>query len=122
MEPVKTFVGQIVALAINDIDTDQIIPARFLKTTDSEGLGKNLFADWRYEADGTPKADFVLNQPQHADATVLVGGANFGLWQLARARALGVERRWLPRGRQHQLRRHFPQQRAAEWSAAVAGG
>ena len=78
MEPVKTFVGQIVALAINDIDTDQIIPARFLKTTDSEGLGKNLFADWRYEADGTPKADFVLNQPQHADATVLVGGVNFG--------------------------------------------
>ena len=78
MEPVKTFVGQIVALPINDIDTDQIIPARFLKTTDSEGLGKNLFADWRYEVDGTPKADFVLNQPQHADATVLVGGDNFG--------------------------------------------
>ncbi len=78
MEAVKTFTGQIVALPINDIDTDQIIPARFLKTTDSEGLGASLFADWRYEADGSPKADFVLNQPQHANASVLVGGDNFG--------------------------------------------
>lgn len=78
MEPVTTFAGRIVALPINDIDTDQIIPARFLKTTDSAGLGKNLFADWRYEADGTPRADFILNQPQHADASVLVAGDNFG--------------------------------------------
>ncbi|MCY4527098.1 MAG: 3-isopropylmalate dehydratase small subunit [Anaerolineaceae bacterium] len=78
MEPVTPFTGQIVAMPINDIDTDQIIPARFLKTTDSAGLGKNLFADWRYEADGAPKADFVLNQPQHANATVLVAGDNFG--------------------------------------------
>jgi len=78
MEAVRTFAGQIVALPVNDIDTDQIIPARFLKTTDREGLGKNLFADWRYEADGTPRADFVLNQPQHADAQALVGGDNFG--------------------------------------------
>ena len=78
MEPVTAFTGQIVAIPINDIDTDQIIPARFLKTTDSAGLGKNLFADWRYEADGTPKADFVLNRPQHARATVLVAGDNFG--------------------------------------------
>ena len=78
MEPVNVFTGQIVALPINDIDTDQIIPARFLKTTDSAGLGKNLFADWRYEADGAPKADFVLNQPRHAGASVLVAGDNFG--------------------------------------------
>ncbi len=78
MEPVTAFAGQIVALPINDIDTDQIIPARFLKTTDSAGLGRNLFADWRYEADGTPRADFILNQPQHADASVLVAGDNFG--------------------------------------------
>lgn len=78
MEPVTAFKGQIVAMPINDIDTDQIIPARFLKTTDSAGLGKNLFADWRYEADGTPRPDFVLNQPQHAKATVLVAGDNFG--------------------------------------------
>ena len=78
MEPVRAFEGQVVALPINDIDTDQIIPARFLKTIDSEGLGKSLFADWRYEVDGRPKADFVLNQPQHAKASVLVSGDNFG--------------------------------------------
>lgn len=78
MEPIKQFTGKVAALPINDIDTDQIIPARFLKTTDKDGLGQNLFADWRYEADGTPRADFVLNQPQHQDVTVLVGGHNFG--------------------------------------------
>ncbi len=78
MEPIKTFTGKIVGLPINDIDTDQIIPARFLKTTDKDGLGKSLFADWRYNADGSPKADFVLNQPEHQGASVLVGGHNFG--------------------------------------------
>jgi 3-isopropylmalate/(R)-2-methylmalate dehydratase small subunit len=78
MEPIKKFTGKVAALPINDIDTDQIIPARFLKTTDKEGLGKNLFTDWRYEEDGTPKADFVLNQPERQDVTVLVGGHNFG--------------------------------------------
>ncbi len=78
MEPIKTFKGKVVALPINDIDTDQIIPARFLKTTDKEGLGKALFSDWRYESDGSPKSDFVLNQPQHQSASVLIGGHNFG--------------------------------------------
>lgn len=78
MEPIKTFTGKIVSLPINDIDTDQIIPARFLKTTDKDGLGKSLFADWRYEADGSPKPDFVLNKPEHQGAAVLVGGHNFG--------------------------------------------
>ena len=78
MEPIKTFTGKAVALPINDTDTDQIIPARFLKTTDKDGLGKALFTDWRYESDGSPKPDFVLNQPEHQDATVLIGGHNFG--------------------------------------------
>lgn len=78
MEPIKTFKGKVVALPINDIDTDQIIPARFLKTTDKEGLGKALFSDWRYESDGSPKSDFVLNQPEHQSASVLIGGHNFG--------------------------------------------
>jgi 3-isopropylmalate/(R)-2-methylmalate dehydratase small subunit len=78
MEPLKTFQGKIVALPINDTDTDQIIPARYLKTTDKEGLGKQLFSDWRYNADGSPKADFVLNQPEHQGASVLIGGHNFG--------------------------------------------
>jgi 3-isopropylmalate/(R)-2-methylmalate dehydratase small subunit len=78
MEPITTFTGKIVAVPINDIDTDQIIPARFLKTTDKQGLGQNLFSDWRYEANGTPKPDFVLNKPEHLGASVLVGGHNFG--------------------------------------------
>ncbi|MCQ3949381.1 MAG: 3-isopropylmalate dehydratase small subunit [Planctomycetes bacterium] len=78
MEPIKAFIGKAVALPINDTDTDQIIPARYLKTTDKEGLGKALFSDWRYEADGSPKADFVLNQPEHQGASVLIGGHNFG--------------------------------------------
>lgn len=78
MEPIKAFTGKAVALPINDTDTDQIIPARYLKTTDKDGLGKALFSDWRYEADGSPKADFILNQPEHQGASVLIGGHNFG--------------------------------------------
>ncbi len=78
MEPFKTFTGRIAALPINDIDTDQIIPARFLKTTDKEGLGKACFNDWRYNADGSPKPDFALNRPEHQGAEVLVAGSNFG--------------------------------------------
>jgi 3-isopropylmalate/(R)-2-methylmalate dehydratase small subunit len=59
------------------VDTDQIIPARFLKATDKNGFGNNLFADWRYNKDGSPKADFVLNNPIYGGA-ILVGGKNFG--------------------------------------------
>jgi 3-isopropylmalate/(R)-2-methylmalate dehydratase small subunit len=78
MEPITTFSGRVVALPINDIDTDQIIPARFLKTTDKAGLGTSCFSDWRYNADGSPKADFVLNKPEYQGASVLIGGHNFG--------------------------------------------
>ena len=66
-----------VPLPIENVDTDQIIPARFLKATTREGFGDNLFADWRYEKDGTPKKDFVLNNPAYS-GTVLVAGKNFG--------------------------------------------
>jgi 3-isopropylmalate/(R)-2-methylmalate dehydratase small subunit len=65
-------------LPVNDIDTDQIIPARFLKATDKNGMGEALFADWRYNADGTPKADFVLNNPVYKGAQILLAGDNFG--------------------------------------------
>ena len=65
-------------LPIEDIDTDQIIPARFLTTTTKQGLGERLFADWRYDADGRQRADFVLNRPQSEGAAILVGGNNFG--------------------------------------------
>ena len=79
MEKVKHIEGSIVAIPVNDIDTDQIIPARFLKVTDKAGLGKAAFCDWRYLEDGeTPNPDFVLNQPQYQGASVLVAGNNFG--------------------------------------------
>src|SRR4051812_34812900 len=67
-----------VSLPINDIDTDQIIPARFLKVTDKKGLGDNLFADWRYLPNGSRKPDFILNQPQAQGAQILIAGDNFG--------------------------------------------
>ncbi len=66
-----------VPLPIENVDTDQIIPARFLKATKREGFGNNLFRDWRYNADNTPKADFVLNNPIYS-GKILVGGKNFG--------------------------------------------
>lgn len=66
-----------VPLPIENIDTDQIIPARFLKATTREGFGDNLFRDWRYDKDGNPKADFVLNNPKYS-GEVLVAGKNFG--------------------------------------------
>lgn len=78
MEPIRKFSGRLAPLPINDIDTDQIIPARFLKTTDREGLGRSCFSDWRYETDGSPRADFVLNRPEYQGASVLVAGNNFG--------------------------------------------
>jgi len=78
MDPLTTFQSRSVVLPVTDVDTDQIIPARFLTTTTREGLGKNLFFDWRYAADGTPDASFVLNQPQSDGCSILVAGRNFG--------------------------------------------
>jgi 3-isopropylmalate/(R)-2-methylmalate dehydratase small subunit len=78
MEPIKTFASRTVVLPYSDIDTDQILPARFLTTTTREGLGAQLFADWRYDDAGHPKADFVLNRPDAAGCAVLVAGRNFG--------------------------------------------
>ena len=79
MENLRHIQGSIVAIPVNDIDTDQIIPARFLKVTDKAGLGKAAFCDWRYLEDGeTPNPDFILNQPQYQGASVLVAGNNFG--------------------------------------------
>jgi len=78
MEPFTSISSRTVVLPRTDIDTDQIIPARFLRTTVREGLGKQLFADWRYTADGQPNPDFVLNKAEAKGCTVLVGGRNFG--------------------------------------------
>jgi 3-isopropylmalate/(R)-2-methylmalate dehydratase small subunit len=78
MQPLQRFRSKTVVIASSNIDTDQIIPARFLTTTTKEGLGKQLFADWRYNADGSPNAGFILNRPEARGAEVLVAGRNFG--------------------------------------------
>ncbi len=67
-----------VPLPLENVDTDQIIPARFLKATDKEGFGDNLFRDWRYDKNGQPIEDFVLNDPRYEGSVVLVAGRNFG--------------------------------------------
>jgi 3-isopropylmalate/(R)-2-methylmalate dehydratase small subunit len=78
MDKFTPITSHAVAIPSNDIDTDQIIPARYLKVTDKAGLGAALFADWRYNADGSPKPDFVLNAPDAKDAEILLAGDNFG--------------------------------------------
>jgi 3-isopropylmalate/(R)-2-methylmalate dehydratase small subunit len=78
MEKMTRVTSRTVVLPQTDIDTDQIMPARFLTTTDKEGLGKAAFADWRYDDDDQPLPDFPLNQPGAAEAQVLVAGNNFG--------------------------------------------
>ncbi|MEA5128574.1 MAG: 3-isopropylmalate dehydratase small subunit [Proteiniphilum sp.] len=77
MEKFQTITSTYVPLPIENVDTDQIIPARFLKATTREGFGDNLFADWRYDKEGNPKSDFVLNNPVYS-GQVLVAGKNFG--------------------------------------------
>ena len=77
-EPFSEVTSPVVPLPRNDVDTDQIIPARFLKTVDRQGLGDQLFCDWRYLADGSPNPDFVLNRPEMAGRRILLAGDNFG--------------------------------------------
>ena len=78
MKPFLPFESRLVPIPANDIDTDQIIPARFLKTTSKEGLDKQLFCDWRYEDNGDPKPDFILNTPRAKGVEILLAGDNFG--------------------------------------------
>jgi 3-isopropylmalate/(R)-2-methylmalate dehydratase small subunit len=78
MQPIRTIESRTVVLPSSNIDTDQIIPARFLTTTTKEGLGKQAFADWRYDGAGQPKPDFILNKPESQGCAVLVAGPNFG--------------------------------------------
>ncbi|HSF81933.1 MAG TPA: 3-isopropylmalate dehydratase small subunit [Anaerolineales bacterium] len=78
MEPFHTLTSHVIPLPNHDIDTDQIIPARYLKATDKEGLVSGLFADWRYQADGSLNPDFALNRPESQDAQILLAGDNFG--------------------------------------------
>jgi 3-isopropylmalate/(R)-2-methylmalate dehydratase small subunit len=78
MEPLQRVNSKTVVIASTNIDTDQIIPARFLTTTTKEGLGQQLFADWRYLADGSANPEFILNRPEARGCQVLVAGRNFG--------------------------------------------
>ncbi|MFZ5929400.1 MAG: 3-isopropylmalate dehydratase small subunit [Acidobacteriota bacterium] len=78
MEKFTAFESWVAVLPVDNIDTDQIIPARFLKTTSKEGLGDQLFYDWRYDADGNPRPDFVINRAPGNRAQVLLAGDNFG--------------------------------------------
>ena len=106
--------SKIAVLPIDNIDTDQIIPARYLKSISKDGLGEGLFRDWRYNADGTPKADFVLNKPEAKGVEILVTGDNFGCgssrehapWALVQIRN--------SRGDQHVVRGYFQRQCAQE--------
>lgn len=78
MEKFKPFTSRLAALPIDNIDTDQIIPARFLKTTSKAGLGDQLFQDWRYDENGKPNLEFILNRPEGRAAQILLAGDNFG--------------------------------------------
>jgi 3-isopropylmalate/(R)-2-methylmalate dehydratase small subunit len=78
MQAIRQLKSRTVVLAVNDVDTDQIIPARFLTTTSRDGLGKNLFHDWRYREDGRENPDFILNSPAAKGCEILVAGRNFG--------------------------------------------
>ena len=78
MNPIETITSRSMALPVKNIDTDQIIPARFLTTTTRAGLGRHVFEDWRYRDDGSPDPGFVLNRPENAGAGVLIAGDNIG--------------------------------------------
>jgi 3-isopropylmalate/(R)-2-methylmalate dehydratase small subunit len=78
VKPVRRITSRTVVLPTRDVDTDQIMPARFLTTTSREGLGDKVFHDLRFDADGKPRSDFVLNRPEAAGCSVLVAGRNFG--------------------------------------------
>jgi 3-isopropylmalate/(R)-2-methylmalate dehydratase small subunit len=78
MEPFRTLTSRLTPLPHENVDTDQIVPARYLKATDKVGLGEALFADWRADAAGNPRPDFVLHQPEYQGAQILLAGDNFG--------------------------------------------
>lgn len=78
MAQFTSLTSRIIPLPANDVDTDQIVPAQFLKVTDKNGLADALFFNWRYNADGSPKADFIINRPESQGAQILLAGDNFG--------------------------------------------
>src|SRR4051812_50192473 len=95
-EPFSTFSSRVIPLPAENVDTDQIIPARFLKTTEKQGLAAALFCDWRYDADGTtPKPEFVINKPEMQGRQILLAGDNFGCGSARGKAPLGAPKRGL---------------------------
>jgi 3-isopropylmalate/(R)-2-methylmalate dehydratase small subunit len=78
VEPIRTITSKIIPLLANDVDTDQIIPARYLKVTDKAGLADGLFSNWRYLPDGKANPEFAMNKPEYRGASILLAGDNFG--------------------------------------------
>ncbi len=78
MEPIRKITSKIIPLLVNNVDTDQIIPARYLKVTDKDGLAEGLFSNWRYLPDGKPDPEFAMNKPEYRGASILLAGDNFG--------------------------------------------
>ena len=89
MKPFLALESRLVPLPATNIDTDQIIPARFLKTTSKEGLDRQLFNDWRYNADGSDNPNFILNTPRGKGAEILLGGRQLRLRQFAQSTPRG---------------------------------
>ncbi len=118
MAQFTTLTSRVVPLPINDIDTDQIIPAQFLKVTDKNGLASALFYNWRYLADGSPNPDFVLNLARNSTARRFCWLVITSAALLARTCPLGADRLRLPRRHQHLVCRYFPQQCPQERLAA----
>ena len=119
MEPIRVIEGTALPVDRSDVDTDQIIPAEYLKRIERTGFGPFLFAEWRKDP------DFVINDPRYAGASILLAGANFGCGFQPRARAVGDRGRRVPRDHRAELRGHLPQQlhegraapgRAARWN------
>ena len=98
MEKFTTLRSGVVPLPIENVDTDQIIPARFLKATTREGFGENLFADWRYAADGQPKPDFVLNDARYQGHQILLADAGFELREPGCSACLAMNEDKIPAG------------------------
>ena len=108
MAQFTTLTSRVLPLPINDVDTDQIIPAQFLKITDKEGLADLLFFHWRFHDDGSPKMDFVINKPEYRGARILLAGDNFWLWLEPRACTLGADSLWVSGSHLHIFCRYFP--------------
>jgi len=121
MKPFTNFSSRMAPLAINNIDTDQIIPARFLKTTTKQGLDQQLFCDWRYDAEGHPNPDFILNQPRARGAQVLLAGDNFGCGSSREHAPWALTQFGFSRRGEHVFCRHLQTELVEEFAAAHRG-